>query len=34
VGLWEGIGAIVTGAALRYEQRRAPARDMDADPAV
>ncbi|MFJ4367561.1 hypothetical protein ACIP4S_25800 [Streptomyces chartreusis] len=34
VGLWEGIGAIVTGAALRYEQRRAPAREMDADPAV
>lgn len=34
VGLWEGIGAIVTGAALRYEQRRAPARGMDADPAV
>ncbi|MGW5471243.1 hypothetical protein [Streptomyces chartreusis] len=34
VGLWEGIGAIVTGAALRYEQRRAPAREMDVDPAV
>ncbi|MEV5910072.1 hypothetical protein AB0M00_14335 [Streptomyces chartreusis] len=34
VGLWEGVGAIVTGTALRYEQRRAPAREMDADPAV
>ncbi|CAM5366992.1 hypothetical protein SAMN05428938_8697 [Streptomyces sp. KS_5] len=34
VGLWEGVGAIVTGAALRYEQRRAPAGGMDADPAV
>lgn len=34
VGLWEGIGAMVTGAALRYEQRRAPARNLDADPAV
>lgn len=34
VGLWEGVGAIVTGAALRYEQRRAPAREMDAGPAV
>ncbi|MGW4173496.1 hypothetical protein ACWEGX_42120 [Streptomyces chartreusis] len=34
VGLWEGIGAIVTCTALRYEQRRPPARQMDADPAV
>lgn len=34
VGLWEGVGAIITGAALRHEQRRAPAREMDRDPAV
>lgn len=24
VGLWEGLGALLTGAALRYEARRTP----------
>ncbi|WP_282700715.1 hypothetical protein [Streptomyces sp. CC219B] len=27
VGLWEGLGALLTAAALRYEARRAPVAD-------
>ncbi|MGW3730974.1 hypothetical protein [Streptomyces sp. NPDC000851] len=27
VGLWEGLGALLTGAALRYEAQRTPAAD-------
>jgi hypothetical protein len=30
VGLWEGLGAVATGAALRYERQRTPA-PADAD---
>ncbi|MEU8542689.1 hypothetical protein AB0C52_22370 [Streptomyces sp. NPDC048717] len=34
VGLWEGAGALVTGAALRYESRRAArTKPAEADPA-
>lgn len=32
VGLWEGLGAFVTGAALRHEQRGARAQGAEADP--
>ncbi|WP_409475085.1 hypothetical protein [Streptomyces sp. HC307] len=32
VGLWEGLGAVATGAALRYERQRIPA-EVD-DPAA
>ncbi|MBZ9640269.1 hypothetical protein [Streptomyces sp. PSKA30] len=32
VGLWEGLGAVATGAALRYERQRTPA-EVD-DPAA